>query len=102
MTTPSISITPAPAPAPTWEQVKTNPGLQGFSIRIHAFGEITGKPWVKGSTEIDHWGRIISIAETSAEEISGAGFSWVSMVAVDGQIFTLAPPAHLADLIKAG
>lgn len=84
----------------TWADVKDDPGLQAISIRIHAVGAVVDKPWVKHVMDASHWDRIVTIAETTADELGKApGFSWVVAAIVDDEAVALEPPEHLRDLV---
>lgn len=86
------------SPLPTWAGVKNSEKLESMVIHIEAYDFTNDKGWIKAELEPSHWTRLVSIAETPADKISPQGFSWVSLVQIDGQIIELAPPAHLAAL----
>lgn len=84
------------APEQTWADVKAEPGLIALSIDIHGFDTVTTKEWVKPAMEPSHWDRIVSIAETTSEQLTNQpGFSWVTAVVIDDRAVVLAPPEHL-------
>lgn len=87
----------------TWSEIRDNPGLEAFCIRIDSFGEQLSKQWLKSETSESHWDRIVSIAETSFErytEHPGQGFSWVSVAAINGEVMKLTPPEWMIPLMS--
>lgn len=93
---------PQATPTQTWADVKDSPSLEGLSISIHAFGEVTEKIWLKAAMESSHWDRIKQIAETANDRLAATphqGFSWVCAVLIGEEAIPMCPPIHLAGLI---
>lgn len=91
----------------TWADVKDRDDLQAIAIVVDSFGEVTTKEWIRHAMDPEHWSRIVSIAQTTPEELAARpamGFSWVSAVVIGSgeseAAFALEPPAHLTALIE--